>query len=166
MIIVALISTGALAMTVLTFVRCDYMYIDLPEVEKANGQIVDAYVGAAGLIDSCRPPIEYRGGVKYSSAFAMAVCAAIVGAGATILAYAAIAIEFTIAFLCAFSYAYSICALLVGMTLTLFRSWECDEGTCSIGTGAALALGATAAWLVCAIMSCTLPVKVPKTIPR
>ena len=162
----ALISTGALAMTVLVFVRCDFMHIDLPEVEKANGQIADAYVGPAGLIDSCRPPIEYRGGVKYSSAFAMAVCAAIIGAGATILAYAAIAIEYSIAYLCGFSYAYSICALLVGMTLTLFRSWECDEGTCSIGTGAALALGATAVWLLCALMSCTLPVKVPKGIPR
>ena len=99
----ALISTGALAMTVLTFTLCDYMHIDLPETDKANGHVVDAYLGPAGLIDSCRPPIEYRGGVKYSSAFAMAVCAAIIGAGATILAYAAIAIEFSIAYLCGFS---------------------------------------------------------------
>lgn len=161
----ALLSTGALAMTALAFVLCDFLYIDLPEVELANGQVIDAYVGPAGLLDSCRPPIEYVGGVKYSSAFVMAVCAAIIGAGATILAYAAIAIEFSIAHLCGLSYAYCICTLLVGMTLTLFRSWECDEGTCSIGTGAAFALGAAAAWLVCAVLSCTLPVKVPK-MPR
>eukprot|EP00563_Minutocellus_polymorphus_P021457 CAMPEP_0197725162 /NCGR_PEP_ID=MMETSP1434-20131217/6803_1 /TAXON_ID=265543 /ORGANISM="Minutocellus polymorphus, Strain CCMP3303" /LENGTH=160 /DNA_ID=CAMNT_0043310611 /DNA_START=181 /DNA_END=663 /DNA_ORIENTATION=+ len=158
----ALVSTGALVMTILSFVLCDFMHVDLPVVELSTGQIVDAYVGPAGLIDSCRPPIDYRGGVKYSSAFAMAVCAAIVGSGATILACAAIAIEFSTGYLCGISYAYSVCALLEGMTLTLFRSWECDEGTCKIGTGAGLALGATAAWLVCSVMSCTLPVKIPK----
>lgn len=158
----SVLATGAFVMTILSIVLCEFMYIDLPTVERWNGSTLDAYNGPAGLVDSCRPDIPYMGGVKYSSAFAMAVCSAMIGLGAIIVTCLAFAKECPIPVLCGLSYAFTVCSVLEGMTLTLFRTWECDEGTCTLGPGAGLAIGAAITWLVCAFISCIIPVRIPK----
>eukprot|EP00562_Extubocellulus_spinifer_P028945 CAMPEP_0178656678 /NCGR_PEP_ID=MMETSP0698-20121128/24948_1 /TAXON_ID=265572 /ORGANISM="Extubocellulus spinifer, Strain CCMP396" /LENGTH=144 /DNA_ID=CAMNT_0020298741 /DNA_START=185 /DNA_END=619 /DNA_ORIENTATION=+ len=138
------------------------MTIDLPTVERSNGDVIDAYNGPAGLSASCRPDIPYMGGVRYSSAFAMALCAAVIGLGAIVITFYAITAECPIPVLCGLSYAFATSSVLVGMTLALFRNWECDEGTCTVGAGAGMAIGAAFTWILCAVVSCIIPVRIPK----
>ena len=161
------LASGAFVLTILSVVLCEYMTIDLPRVERLTGEVIDAYKGPAGLSAPCRPEIPYMGGVQYSSAFAMAICSAMIGFGATIITCFAVTQEVPIPMLCGLSYAFATSSVLVGMTLTLFRAWECDEGSCAIGPGAGTALGAALLWMICAVVACVIPVRVPPpTEPR
>jgi hypothetical protein len=157
----SIFATAASVMTIYALCSCDYIMIDLPSVQSFTGEIIPAFSGSAGLSPTCSPATPYMGGTKYSAAFALALTSAVLGTLATLLLLIKVGMmgESRVPVLSGISFSFICSAFFLGFTLTVLGRWECDEGSCSLGIGALVAIGAVALWLVCALIGFVSPLK-------